>query len=1226
MDNTTFIQWNCRGLRSNYEEISLLLQHHDPIAISLQETYNDTLTFKGYTHYSHPPTTTNGKPTGGASIIVKNNIPQQQVAINSCFQAVAVKLTAQRPLTICSLYLQPNFKFNYKDLEHLVEQLPVPFIIMGDFNAHSPLWGNNKLCQRGKIVEDFITDCNLSIYNDKTKTYLHPGSGSYTAIDLSLCSPSLYLDFTWRVGDDLCGSDHFPIFLSNIVGIQSSVPQKRFKLKKANWDNFKSLCLSELKPDILESDDPIATFTSVLHGVADKCIPKTSTTPRRASRPWFNSACKEAIKHRKQALARFKIHPTTENQNSYKKAYANSRRIIKKCKRDSWKKYVSSINFRTSIKQTWNMVCRISGKHINSCTKHLKYNNTTADTPQTIAEALASTFSQKSSSGHYKPSFQEIKNKTEAIQLNFSTNENLLYNNIFSLQELEISLKKSKDTSAGPDEIHYQFLKHLPHPSLQLLLNIFNKIYSTNNFPDSWREATIIPIPKPGKDHTDPANYRPIALTSCICKTMERMVNDRLVWYLERNNILSPCQNGFRQHRSTIDQLVRLETYIREGFIKKQHVVAVFFDLEKAYDTTWKGGIMHDLHAVGLRGNLPLFIQQFLMNRTFKVLVGNTFSSSHVQEQGVPQGSILSPILFNLKLNNVVKNLPCTVEKSLYVDDLAIYFRGRTMSVVERQLQNAIDKIEHFADENGFCFSVQKTNCVHFCRRQLHPDPFLKIYGSDILVKSEVKFLGLIFDKKLTFIPHIEYLRTKCQKAMNLLRVVSSSAWGADRTTLLMLYKSLVLSKLDYGCVVYGSARSSYLHRLDPIQNKALRLCLGAFQTSPIVSLEVESGIPSLSARRAKLSILYLIKIKSLPQHPVFDSLFNEQYDVFFYNKPTQIPTLRLRLLHFLEKIDIELALIAPIKISNIPPWLIIKPTIILSLSELKKNNTNELQYKSELGQIFSQYPDYKHIYTDGSKQENGTACAVVSDSFICRQRLPNKASIFTAELRALELALHISEKEKGKQFIIFSDSLASLQSINSNNLENPFVYRIIHTYNKLIKNYDILFCWIPGHTGISGNCMADKEAKEALSMTISKFVLPYNDFRQYITTFIYNEWQKSWDTWVVNKLHEIQPVLRKPPCRILNHRRDESVMVRLRIGHTSLTHSYLLKGEPAPICTGCGVQITVKHILLTCPLYRHHRNLYFANNFNTLKHIFNNIPANKILLFLHAINMYQYF
>ena len=121
----------------------------------------------------------------------------------------------------------------------------------------------------------------------------------------------------------------------------------------------------------------------------------------------------------------------------------------------------------------------------------------------------------------------------------------------------------------------------------------------------------MVRIPKPEKDATHPTNYRPVALTSCVCKIMERMVDNRLVWYLERNKIITPAQSGFRKGRSTTDQLVRLESFVREAFIQKQHVTAIFFDLEKAYNTTWKFGILKDLYEAGLQGRLPLFIAGF---------------------------------------------------------------------------------------------------------------------------------------------------------------------------------------------------------------------------------------------------------------------------------------------------------------------------------------------------------------------------------------------------------------------------------------------------------------------------------------------------------------------------------------------------------------------------------------------------------------------------------------
>ena len=326
--------------------------------------------------------------------------------------------------------------------------------------------------------------------------------------------------------------------------------------------------------------------------------------------------------------------------------------------------------------------------------------------------------------------------------------------------------------------------KHLPESALEIALHIFNGIWTTGVFPESWRLATIVPFPKPGKDHADPSNYRPIALTSCLCKTLERMINKRLVWYLESNNLITKFQSGFRAERSTNDNLVRLETFIRDAFIKREHVVAVFFDLD---------GILKDLHNFGLRGRLPNFIKSFLEDRTIQVLIGSTLSDFYDPEQGVPQGAILSTTLFNVKLNDIIKCLDYKTDGSLYVDDFCICFHSKNMHTIERHLQQCLNRIEDWATKNGIKFSKSKTQCIHFCQqRKPHNDPVLNIYGSQIPVVDESKFLGVRFDRKLSFIPHIKYVKAKCLKALNLLKVLSHTSWGAERTTLLHLYRSLI--------------------------------------------------------------------------------------------------------------------------------------------------------------------------------------------------------------------------------------------------------------------------------------------------------------------------------------------------------------------------------------------------------------------------------------------------
>jgi hypothetical protein len=314
---------------------------------------------------------------------------------------------------------------------------------------------------------------------------------------------------------------------------------------------------------------------------------------------------------------------------------------------------------------------------------------------------------------------------------------------------------------------------------------------------------------------------------------------------------------------------------------------------------------------------------------------------------GVPQGSILSVTLFSLKINSIVNCIKPGTQCSLYVDDFLACCRSRQMRSIERQLQQVLNNLQKWADENGFKFSKTKTVCMHFCNlRRMHCDPTLQIDNTNIPVVLETKFLGLIFDNKLSFVPHLKHLRSKCLKALNLLRVVAHRDWGADFKTLIKLYRCLIRSKLDYGSIVYGSARKSYTHMLDPIQNQALRLCLGSFRTTPVESLQVEANEPSLTLRRNKLAVQYATKLQSNPNNPAFDCTYNPQYTFVFQRKISAIPTFGLRCEKILQDMDIDLDSIAVYHLPLNPPWTLHLPTVNFKLHTGKKTSIDSDTFK----------------------------------------------------------------------------------------------------------------------------------------------------------------------------------------------------------------------------------------------------------------------------------------
>ncbi len=1224
MDNK-LIQWNCRGLKANYNEILLLFSLLSPSVLCLQETFlkeSDDISFKNYSLFNYI-SKDNERAAGGASVVINNKIPHSRISLNSPLQAVAVRVTLHKTITVCSLYLPPNDVVDIATLDNLITQLPQPYIILGDLNGHSPLWGCSNLNNRGKIIEDFIGKNDLCLFNDKSSTYLHPATGHYSSLDLSICSPSLLLDYEFKVHDDLCGSDHFPTILNNSSSpVSDSVP--RWKFSKANWGMFNFECTSKITPDAFSnSDDPIADFSHILLEIADKYIPKTSTNPKR-NRPWFDDDCKKSIKERRAAVRKFTNQPTSENLEHVKIFRAKARRTIRRAKKKSWQSYVSKLNSRTSVKKVWNMVRKISGKHKSSTVNHLQKSNTEKVTDKKdIADVLAETFSKNSSSTHYSETFQNFKKQQEKKLLNFKSNNDETYNQPFSISELKDSLSKSNDTAVGPDDIHYQLLKHLPDTSMDALLNIFNHIWDTGELPPSWKEATIIPVAKPGKDSSNPSNYRPIALTSCVCKTLERMINSRLVWFLESNGLITNFQSGFRKERSTNDHLVRLESFIRDAFIKKEHLVAVFFDLEKAYDTTWKYGIMKDLSDFGLKGRLPSFIENFLSDRNFKVRVGSTLSDTQQQEEGVPQGSILSVTLFGIKINNIVKCLSPGIDCSLYVDDFLICYRSKNMCTIERQLQQCLNKLQVWTNENGFKFSTSKTQCVHFCQlRKHHDDPVLKLNGVQIPVVEEAKFLGVIFDKKLSFIPHIKSLRVKCLKALNLLRVLAHTDWGADRKVLLRLYRSLIRSKLDYGSIVYGSARKSYLQMLDPVHHQGLRLALGAFRTSPVESLLAEANEPSLALRREKLALNYITKVKANPNNPANEVIFQPKYEALYERKPKAIRPIGLRLKQTIENAGLKLENVRPHSSSSIPPWTLTKPNVLLHLSNNKKSCTSSLEFQSKFAELKSQYPNHFAVYTDGSKDHGKVGCASASELHTSKVRLPDNASIFSAEVQAIDLALRFISNLDRKDYIIFSDSLSVLQSLKNRNLSNPLIKQLLIKHHNISVSKNIVFCWLPSHSGIHGNEEADKAAKSALNLNEAKMKLPFTDFKPLINQYIHSKWQASWNSMTSNKLFSIKPTLGDSLLSYKAIRREEVVLARCRIGHTHITHSFILKREEQPECVFCQEPYTVKHFLIDCVDLADIRRRYFT--VDSLKELFDTVDHEKIISFLKETGLYS--
>lgn len=955
---------------------------------------------------------------------------------------------------------------------------------------------------------------------------------------------------------------------------------------------------------------------------ANMTIPKTLPRFRKYRRPWWNEACRDSYKEQRKRWNIFRRYPTTANLVAFKRARAIARRVRRRSQRDSWISFVSSITSSTTSKLLWKKVKAANGIYNDFTFPVFKVGTAVVSSPFDIANTLGQTFAAVSANDSYSPNFVARKNRAERQHLNFSTRSTISYNCEFTMCELEKALSRTNDTSPGPDGITYSMLRHLSATSLSNLLDLFNRIWTEQKFPSQWNEAIVIPILKPNKDPSNPLNYRPIALTSCLCKTFERMINTRLIFELEKQGCISPLQSGFRRGRSTFDNLVLLETRIRNTFVRRNHLVSIFFDIEKAYDRTWRYGILRTLFQFGFRGNLPIFLRNFLSRRTFQVRVGNFYSDHFTQTEGVPQGSVLSVTLFIIHISQVLNILPTSVHASLYVDDLHISCQGSNMNLLERQLQNAVQKLVDWCCENGHTISPEKCQCIHFCRkRSLHLDPIVYIQNHQIPVVTEVKFLGLIFDRKLTFLPHVSYLRKKCERSLNILKVLTKTTWGADRTSLLRIYQAVILSRLDYGCMVYGSACHTVLRRLDTIHHSALRICSGAFRTSPVESLYNICHQLPLHLRRKKITVSYYIRTKSVKDHPIHKITHPVNMQRLYNARPSLILPLNVRAKTILRDSDLDI----PIKIIdpfNFPPWDIPQFSFINPFSSYDKSSTAPTVFQQLFHYHRTQYSSYVPVFTDGSKSDGYVGCGIIFPSVTWGHRLHTCCSVFTAELMAISLSLQKISSSTQRNFIIYTDSLSSLETLsNFNNRMHPVALEILYNLKLLQNNGNtIIFCWVRSHVGILGNEAADSAAKSASSFINEG--LPHFDIQKAFLCYLFRLWQESWDLQTNNKLYSIKPSIGL--WQALPMREVDVKVTRLRLGHTRFTHKYLILGENTPTCNTCRTNFTIKHILIECSVFNAHRIRFFHSLSVSMKDLVGERYHPNLFNFIKSIGFYH--
>ena len=379
---------------------------------------------------------------------------------------------------------------------------------------------------------------------------------------------------------------------------------------------------------------------------------------------------------------------------------------------------------------------------------------------------------------------------------------------------------------------------------MDFLLHIFNLSWSSHSFPSIWKTSSIIPIHKMKKPLDYPASFRSISLTSCVCKLFECIILSRLLFFLEFNSILSRRQAGFRPRRSTLDQILFVSQSISDEFNKSRpgsRTILSTIDFPIAFDSVWHPVLFHKLILAGFPPCFARWTQCFLSDGRACVVFQNHKSRSFRVRRGVPQGSVLGPVLFFLFINDLPASLPSSVSCSLYADDLANWSSSPSVPTMVETTQGALFRLERWSEY--WCLCINSSNCeVSFFSvdpHQANLQPNLLLLGSRVRFNPTPAFLGVIFDRILSFSKHVSSLKA--------LRCISSSSWGPSKESLSLLLTALLRSLLTYaspGWFPFLSATNfTKLERLHRAASRAITGCLSSY---PIPLLLYEASLPPL--------------------------------------------------------------------------------------------------------------------------------------------------------------------------------------------------------------------------------------------------------------------------------------------------------------------------------------------------------------------------------------------
>lgn len=881
---------NIKGIAGKKGEILHALSSLKLDILAISETWcrPDSLpAFPGYRMIVGQPMINNGQVRRGMALYYRESLKISRT--NPPFRnpvdldILAITITRENvknepPLTLVAGYNPPNSRLDIEVLESIAENNEW-VIFGGDFNCRSERFGDRRTNAGGRDLYQFLTDNGLDILNNNEPTFFSNMGSSQ--IDLFFTEHMFRDDIIEFSTHDIFDSDHRLI----LVRVRWSHSYNTCKTVRnylnADWELYHNIINLGLELDPLhnkqEIDDGINNLVEALYDAGDAAI---GTRQIPILNDYLSSKAKNLIKIRNR-LRRRKRH---YGANEFRQAINDLTRRVRTQRRLDYQKFLDKQGrkiadgprgpgFWTAMK-FFNLKTKtytspsFSDIHGNRVSEPLDVAEAYAEymanictsPPEPINTPLTDAVIEVFVSTHpeifeedFHAHFVEHAEDRDVLSLADPIRAN----------ELEAAIKRLPHKAPGKDNITAMMIKRMCNAAFFRLLEIMNECLRIGYFPTIWKEALLVIIPKPGKDKNLISSYRPISLLNIFGKLFEKILYWRLGQHLESTGFFFPGQLGFRKRRETTELLFELTQDILCGMTYRGTACAtVLFDAEKAFDKVWTKGLIYKIQTLGIfPTRIVRLLASYFHERKIQVRVGTAISSQYCITAGTPQGSILSPLLYNISTNDLSNHIETNhVKTRQFADDLKISSTRNNRATAKRDLQTCISKLEDFSKLWRITFNAAKTKLVVNCRKRQFVPMRLLLNNEEIIESPSAKYLGMTFNRKGTAGDHVNDIATRAGQRLGFLRSLKKRK-VIPPDYVLFAYKTYIRPIFEYGYPAWcGGLSKTNMLRLERMQRKAIKISRGYPAWTPTNHLYNTTPIEPLSFRLNNLGRKFIAR------------------------------------------------------------------------------------------------------------------------------------------------------------------------------------------------------------------------------------------------------------------------------------------------------------------------------------------------------------------------------